>query len=143
MPPPSSSFGPCPVPITADELARALEPDVGKLAKLRLRATSANDPAGVEWGAVDEQGNVLAGKIELRAIVRQDQILSVAEAFVEERVDPVARRVADQSEVNVKTNTGIANAIMALAHGMHECIHCHVKAPKMSGFAARLDCSKF
>jgi hypothetical protein len=61
--------------------------------------------------------------------------------------------MADQSETNIKERTGLANAIVALAHGMHEwkdagplemeCIHCHVKAPKMSGFAARRDCSKF
>jgi hypothetical protein len=44
--------------------------------------------------------------------------------------------MADQSETNIKERTGLANAIVALAHGMHEwkdagplemeCIHCHV-----------------
>jgi hypothetical protein len=60
--------------------------------------------------------------------------------------------MADQSEANIKERTGFAR-LVALAHGMHEwkdagplemkCIHCHVKAPKMSGFNARRDCSKF
>jgi len=82
------------LPITAAELARALELDMGRLTRLRFRATLTLDPNGVEWEAVHINTNVISGRLVLHAAVAEDEVVSWAEVIIEHRVDPVAQRVA-------------------------------------------------
>jgi len=81
--------------ISSVELMKMLEPSTGKLLKLQFRRSLKIDPNGVEWESLDENANIVSGKLELHAAVADDEIVSWAEVRVDEdRYARVARRVA-------------------------------------------------
>jgi hypothetical protein len=72
-----------------------LESAVGKLMKLRFRRSLVVDPNGVEWEGIDENANIVSGRLTLHAAISETEIVSWAEVVVDHRrADPIARRVA-------------------------------------------------
>jgi len=70
--------------LTADELRRALEPDVGLLTQLTF-GRSPTDPATVTWEAVTEEGQVISGTFLVHTTVAEDQLSVWAEAVADRR----------------------------------------------------------
>jgi hypothetical protein len=76
-------------------LMKLLEPQVGKLVKLRFRRSMEIDPNGVEWEALTEDAKLVSGRLVLHAAVAEDEVVSWAEVVVDEDRDaPTAVRVA-------------------------------------------------
>jgi hypothetical protein len=76
-------------------LMRLLEPQIGKLMKLRFRPSLEIDPNGVEWEGLDGNANIVSGKIVLHAAISETEIVSWGEVIVDHRrADPIAERVA-------------------------------------------------
>jgi|SRR5580658_7427798 hypothetical protein len=74
---------------------KMLEPQLGKLVKLRFRRSLAVDPNGVEREALDETASVVTGKLVLHAAVNEHEVVSWAEVVVDEDRDVrAAHRVA-------------------------------------------------
>jgi hypothetical protein len=72
-----------------------LEPAVGKLMKLRFRRSLVVDPNGVEWEGIDENANIVSGRIVLHAAISETEIVSWGEVIVDHRrAGPIAERVA-------------------------------------------------
>jgi hypothetical protein len=81
--------------ISAVALARMLEPQLGVLVKLRFRPAITGTPNTIAWEALDENANVISGKLVLHAGVTDDEVISWAEVTVDEDRDArAARRVA-------------------------------------------------
>jgi hypothetical protein len=81
--------------ISAVALARMLEPQLGILVKLRFRPAITGTPNTIAWEALDENANVISGKLVLHTGVADDEVISWAEVFVDEDRDArAARRVA-------------------------------------------------
>jgi hypothetical protein len=81
--------------ISAIELTRMLEPDLGMLTELRFRRSLRIQPNAVEWEALDENASVVTGRLVLHAAVSESQIVSWAEVVVDEDRDTrAALRVA-------------------------------------------------
>jgi len=81
--------------ISAVELMKMLEPSIGKLVRLRFRPALTGMPNTISWEALDENANIISGKLVLHAAVAEDEIVSWAEVTVDEDRDArVARRVA-------------------------------------------------
>jgi hypothetical protein len=81
--------------ISAVELMKMLEPSTGKLLKLRFRRSLKIDPNGIEWEALDQDANVISGRLVLHAAVAESEVVSWAEVTVDEnRYARAARRVA-------------------------------------------------
>jgi hypothetical protein len=81
--------------ISAVALAKMLEPVTGVIVKLRFRASLTGTPNTIAWEALDENANVISGKVVLHAAVADDEVISWAEVTVDESRDAcVTRRVA-------------------------------------------------
>jgi hypothetical protein len=81
--------------ISSVELARMLEPQLGALVMLRFRPAITGTPNTIAWESLDENANIVSGKLELHAAVSDDEIVSWAEVTVDEDRDArAARRVA-------------------------------------------------
>ena len=81
--------------ISAVELMKMLEPSIGALVKLRFRPAITGTPNTIAWEALDENANIISGKLVLHAAVAEDEVVSWAEVVVDEDRDArVARRVA-------------------------------------------------
>jgi hypothetical protein len=81
--------------ISAARLARILEPHLGLLVKLRFRASLTGEPNTLDWEALTEKANVIAGRLILHACVVETEVTSWAEVVVDEDRDArAALRVA-------------------------------------------------
>src|SRR5580658_8829904 len=81
--------------ISAVRFARILEPHLGLLVKLRFRASLTGEPNTLDWEALTENANVIAGRLILHAGVAEDAVISWAEVVVDEDRDArAAARVA-------------------------------------------------
>ena len=81
--------------ISAVELARMLERQLGVLVKLRSRPAITGTPNRIAWEALDENASVVTGRLVLHAAVAENEVISWAEVTVDEDRDAhVARRVA-------------------------------------------------
>ena len=59
--------------ISAVALMKILEPQLGVIARLRFRPSLKIDPNGVEWEGLDENANVVAGRLILHAAVARNR----------------------------------------------------------------------
>jgi hypothetical protein len=81
--------------ISAVRLARILEPHLGLLVKLRFRASLTGEPNTLDWEALTENANVIAGRLILHAGMVETEVTSWAEVVVDEDRDArAALRVA-------------------------------------------------
>jgi hypothetical protein len=81
--------------ISAVELMRMLEPQLGALAKLRFRPAITGTPNTIGGEAITESANIVSGKLVLHAAVADDEVISWADFVVEEDRDArAAVRVA-------------------------------------------------
>jgi hypothetical protein len=69
--------------ITAVELMKMLEPTTGLLVKLKFRPSLTGTPNTVAWEALDENANVVTGKLVLHAAVSESEVVSWAEVVVD------------------------------------------------------------
>ena len=79
--------------ISAVELMKMLKPTTGPLVKLRFRASIVIDPNGVEFESLDENANIISGRLVLHAAVAEDEVVSWAEVIVDEPTS-VGKRIA-------------------------------------------------
>jgi hypothetical protein len=90
---------------SAVALMKMLEPQVGKLVKLRFRRSLAVDPNGVEWEALNETASVVTGKLVLHAALDEDEVISWAEVTVDPSrtvfVDPAHLRLIEPAAERV------------------------------------------
>jgi hypothetical protein len=69
--------------ISAMEVAKMLRPRLGILLKLRFRSSLVVDPNGAEWEAVDENANVVSGRLILHAATSETEVGTWAELTVD------------------------------------------------------------
>lgn len=69
--------------ILAVELARMLEPTCGFVTGLRFRPSLAGRPNTVSWEALDENAEVVTGKLVLHAGLSDIEVVTWAEVIVE------------------------------------------------------------
>ncbi len=76
--------------ISAVELMKMLEPTTGPLVRLRFRPSLSGSPNTISWEALDENANVVSGKLVLHAAVSENEVVSWAEVTIDapgDRVD--------------------------------------------------------
>ena len=62
---------------------KMLEPSIGKLVNLRFRPAIIGTPNTFAWESLDENANIVSGKLELHAAVSDEEIVSWAEVTVD------------------------------------------------------------
>ncbi|MGA3122609.1 MAG: hypothetical protein ABSF69_17730 [Polyangiaceae bacterium] len=77
--------------ISAVALSRMLERELGPLVTMRFRRSLVGTPNTVAWEALNERAELVSGKLELHAGVRDDEVVSWAEVFI----DPQGRQLPD------------------------------------------------
>ncbi len=70
--------------ISDDDLSRLLEPTIGRLLRVRFRAAMDDGFGVVAWEAVTVRGDYITGKLFLRTVVREDEVVSWAEVTVDQ-----------------------------------------------------------
>jgi hypothetical protein len=68
--------------VTAVELARMLEPTTGPLTKLRFRSSITGTPNTIAWEALDEDADMVSGKLIIHARVSDTEVVTWAEVEV-------------------------------------------------------------
>jgi len=69
--------------ISAVDLMNMLEPQFGYLVKLRFRPSPGGPSTTVAWDGVNEDGNVVTGKLVLHAAVDEGEVMSWAVVTVD------------------------------------------------------------
>jgi hypothetical protein len=68
--------------ISAVELMRMLEPELGVLVGLRFRRSLEVDPNGIEWEGLDEEGNLVSGRLTLHASLSETEVVTWGEVII-------------------------------------------------------------
>ena len=71
--------------LTANDLRRLLEPQLGALPKMRLRPALTGKPTTIAWEALSENAEFISGRVVLHAKVDDTRIVVWAEVLVDQR----------------------------------------------------------
>jgi hypothetical protein len=120
--------------ISAVELTRMIERELGPLVTMRFRRSLVGTPNTVAWEALNERAELVTGKLELHAGVRDDEVSSWAEVFIDPQavlgganptvrlrhVERLTRALINTIEKNPKISlVDLVAGLVQIAHEAH------------------------